>query len=122
MMAKRFSRHWAAAVFMILLTGGVAMAEDGFVRVSQEEALKAVREKIQPVYPQMAKQLHLQGVVTLEARISESGGVGDVKALTGNPVLMNAAVAAMKRWKFTPFSADGKPAKAIADISFDFKL
>jgi outer membrane biosynthesis protein TonB len=45
-----------------------------------------------------------------------------VKPLTGNAILMNAAVTALKKWKFSPFMADGKPSKAVADLSFRFKL
>jgi len=45
-----------------------------------------------------------------------------VKPLTGNAVLMNAAVSAMKRWKFAPFTAEGKPVRAVADLSFKFTM
>jgi outer membrane biosynthesis protein TonB len=40
--------------------------------------------------------------------------------ISGNPVLGAAAVAAGKRWKFQPFQADGKPAKTIVRVNFDF--
>jgi len=106
----------------ITLAGGAARAQDIVLHVGQAEALKAAKQKIQPEYPPMAKQLHLQGTVQLRAHISENGSVEDVKPLTGNAILMNAAVVAIMRWKFTPFIADGKPSKAIADLSFDFKL
>jgi protein TonB len=110
------------AAFMSLLTGSAALAQDSAIHVNQAEALRAAKDRIQPQYPPMARQLHLQGAVQLEAHISESGSVEDVKALTGNVVLMDAAKAALRRWKFTPFTADGKPSKAIADVTFDFKL
>ena len=84
--------------------------------------MKAAKERVDPEYPAMAKQLKPEGAVQLEAHIAESGSVEEVKPLTGNAVLMNAAVAAVKRWKFTPFTADGKPIKAVADMSFRFKL
>ena len=44
------------------------------------------------------------------------------QVITGNPVLLNAAVAAAKQWKFTPFTNDGKAVKAVAPITFTFKL
>jgi len=107
----------AAGVFM----AGAALSQDA-VHVTQAEAIKNAKEKVEPEYPAMAKQLHLEGAVQLEARIGENGAVEDVKPLTGNAVLMNSAVAAMKKWRFSPFLADGKPVKAIADLSFQFKL
>lgn len=109
------------AAALALFVAGTAPAQDA-VHVSQAEAMKAAKEKREPEYPAMAKQLHLEGAVQLEAHISEDGTVEEVKPLTGNAVLMNSAVSAMKKWKFTPFLADGKPVKAIADLSFRFKL
>ena len=106
---------------MAVMAGLPASAEDA-VHVSQTDAVKAAKEKFNPEYPPMAKQLHLEGAVQLEAHIGENGAVEEVKPLTGNAVLMNAAVAAIKKWKFTPFVSDGKPVKAVADLSFSFKL
>jgi TonB family protein len=110
-----------AAFALALMTGAFASAQDA-VHVTQAEAVKAAKEKFEPEYPAMAKQLHLEGAVQLEAHIGENGAVEDVKPLTGNAVLMNAAVAALKKWKFTPFMSDGKPVKVVADLSFRFKL
>ena len=107
----------AAALFM----GGSAFSQDT-VHVTQAEAFKNAKEKVEPEYPAMAKQLHLEGAVQLEAHIGENGAVEEVKPLTGNAVLMNSAMAALRKWRFSPFMADGKPVKAIADVSFRFKL
>ena len=112
-------------IFLTLAAGlaaGVLIAQDAQLKVSTSEAMKAVRSKVQPAYPDMAKQLRLEGSVEVEAHISEEGTVESVKPLTGNAVLMSAAVSAMKLWKFTPFTEGGKPVKAVAPISFSFKL
>jgi TonB family protein len=50
------------------------------------------------------------------------GKVENAKIVSGNPVLGTAAVNAMKRWKFTPFVADGKTTRALTTITFEFKL
>ena len=84
--------------------------------------MKAVKERVEPDYPAMAKQLHLQGAVQLQAHISATGDVEDLKPMTGTAVLMNAAAAAVKGWRFAPFTADGKPSKAVAELSFSFRL
>jgi protein TonB len=110
----------AGFLFLAFFAAGSAMAQE--LHVSQSDAVKAAKDKVQPDYPAMAKQLHLEGAVQVQAHISESGAVDEVKPLTGNAVLMNAAVAALKKWKFTPFTADGKPTRAVADMSFNFKL
>jgi TonB family protein len=111
-------------VFSLLtaLAAGNMMAQEADLKVTNAEAMKAVTTKVQPDYPVIAKQLHLEGAVEVEAHINESGSVDSVKPVTGNAVLANAAVAAMKNWKFTPFTAGGKAVKAVADLTFNFKL
>ena len=118
---KRTIQHtFAGAIFISTLLSGSLMAQE--LRVSQSEAVKAAKEKVQPDYPAMAKQLHLEGSVQVTAHIGENGAVEEVKPITGNAVLANAAMAALRKWKFTPFTADGKPTKAVADMSFNFKM
>jgi protein TonB len=104
------------------LASGLVMAQDAGIKVSNSEAMKAATSKVQPEYPAIAKQLHLEGSVEVEAHINENGSVDSVKPVTGNAVLANAAVNATKQWKFTPFVADGKPVKAIAALTFNFKM
>ena len=91
-------------------------------KVTQAEAVKQAVAKPQPEYPSIARQLKLEGKVELEASISEEGAVEGVKILNGNAVLTNAAVSAVKRWKFQPFTDGGKPVRAVATMSFNFKL
>src|SRR5215471_20329756 len=91
-----------------LFIAGAAFSQDT-VHVTQAEAMRNAKEKVEPEYPTMAKQLHLEGAVQLEAHIGENGAVEEVKPLTGNAVLMNSAMAAIKKWKFSPFLADGRP-------------
>lgn len=106
----------------LALTTVCATAEDADMHVSNAEAMKAVTNKVQPVYPAMARQLKLEGQVEVEAHISEDGSVDSVKPLTGNAVLMGAAVTALKKWKFAPFTEGGKPVKAVAPVQFSFKM
>ena len=104
-----------------VLTGQSLLAEDA-KRVTQAEAVKQALAKPQPDYPAIARQLKLEGKVELEASIAEDGSVEAVKILNGNAVLTNAAATAMKRWKFQPFTDGGKSVKAVAVLSFTFKM
>src|ERR1051325_6268088 len=104
----------AAGLLMVLTT--YAVAQDAR-RVSRAEALDAAVSRPQPEYPAIAKQLHIEGSVDLEAAVTETGAVEKVTIVTGNPFLTNPAAEAVKRWKFKPFLADGKPVKAIAPVS-----
>ena len=110
------------AVLCVLGLAGAALCQDSPVRVSEVVAKQAAVEKVVPEYPTMAKQMRLAGRVEVEAVINTDGSVEKTQVISGHALLSSAAVAALKRWKFTPFGADGKPARAVTTISFDFKL
>jgi protein TonB len=97
-------------------------AQDPPKKVSRGEALSAATTKVQPDYPPAARQLKIEGSVEVEAVVSETGAVEKVNILSGNPVLTRPAAEAVKRWKFTPFTADGKAVKALAPVMFTFKM
>jgi protein TonB len=91
-------------------------------KLTKAEALAEIASKSLPEYPAVAKQLKLEGTVEVEAVVAEDGSVEQVNIVSGNPVLTKAAVAAVKKWKFNPIKADGKPTKALAPLSLSFKL
>ncbi len=91
------------------------------VRVPMGEAMKSAVSKPTPEYSPVARQMKVTGHVEVEATVATDGSVESVKVLTGNPLLTNSAVNAVKRWKFAPFTQNGEPAKALTILSFDFK-
>lgn len=93
----------------------------GEVRVTTSEALKAALAKPIPEYSPMARQMKVVGRVEVEATVDAEGNVETVRVVTGNPLLTNSTVHAVKKWKFTPFTQNGEPTKAVATLSFDFK-
>lgn len=109
----------AMTMFAALAIQG--MAEDR-VRVATDDALRAAVSKMAPLYSPMARQLKLEGEVKADVSISEDGTVENVSSVSGNPVLFQCVKDAVRHWKFTPFKAEGKPAKAVSTLSFSFKL
>ena len=101
-----------------LATAAYAAAD---IRVSTSDALRAAVSKPQPVYSAVARQMKVAGRVEVEVVVDEQGIVQTAKAVTGNALLTQSAVAAVEKWKFTPFTADGKPVKATCTLSFDFR-
>lgn len=108
---------FAAAALLVPVASAQAVKH-----VATAEALNNATSKPQPEYSGMARQLKLQGPVEVNAFISEDGKVEKVESISGNPVLVKCAEDALKRWKFTPFTEDGKPVKAVAALSFTFKM
>lgn len=79
-------------------------------------------QKSSPVYPPMARNMRLTGVVKVELMIDESGQVAQVQNTSGPPMLQRAATDAAKKWKFKPFTRDGQATKATGFVSFNFSL
>jgi TonB family protein len=92
------------------------------MRVAQPDAMRAVQKKVTPDYNPMAKQMRVQGDVEVEAKVSDTGDVTDVKVLSGNALLTTNVVKAVKEWKFQPFQENGKAAPAVVALRFAFKL
>jgi len=77
----------------------------------------------QPKYPEAARQARMQGVVVLECVIDKQGNVQSVKVLRGLPLgLTEAAVSAVKKWKFKPSTLNGKPVSVIYVLTVRFTL
>jgi TonB family protein len=77
---------------------------------------------VNPVYPEIARQAQVEGTVILEATTDEKGDVVSVKVLRSVPVLDQAAVDAVRQWKYAPMIIDGKPRKVVFTVTVRFKL
>jgi TonB family protein len=67
---------------------------------------RAVKSRVAPVYPEIAKRMKIGGMVRLEATVDADGRVTGVKAVSGNRMLAEAAENAVKQWKFVPASGE----------------
>jgi protein TonB len=76
----------------------------------------------QPVYPQIARQARIEGSVRLEAVISREGTVIHLRAVSGHPMLIPAALAAVERWVFRPTYLNGDPVEVATEIEVNFTL
>jgi len=63
-------------------------------------AERKVTSRVAPAYPELARKMHLQGVVKIEAVVKPNGMVKSTRVLGGNPVLVDAATEAVSKWKF----------------------
>jgi protein TonB len=94
----------------------------GPVRVSQGvEGAKLVFSP-RPEYPRMAQITHSQGLVKLEAIIGADGKIRDLRVLSGSPLLVNAALDAVKQWRYQPTLLNGVPVEVVTEIEVNFTL
>ncbi|HYL13689.1 MAG TPA: TonB family protein [Terriglobales bacterium] len=91
-------------------------------RVSQGVTGGKLLHRVDPIYPYQAKQQHIDGDVVLQARIGKDGRVAEVKAVRGNAFLANAAVAAVRQWRYEPYKLNGDPVDMQAEIVIKFAL
>jgi len=92
------------------------------VQVPAEEMQKLLVHKVDPEYPAPARQEKLQGVIVLDVVVGRDGSVLETRALNGPDVLAQAAMEALRWWKFEPYSVQGKPAVVETTVAVEFKL
>ena len=77
---------------------------------------------VQPVYPAAARRMRVEGVVILETVIGATGSVEQVRVLRSVPLLDDAAVAAVRQWRYTPTLLNGVPVPIIMSVTVNFTL
>jgi TonB family protein len=94
----------------------------GGVGEDSDELQKRVVYSPAPAYPKIAVQSGIQGFVKLQVRVGKDGRVEVLKVLQGEPLLVQAATAAVKQWRYRPRLAGGQPVNVISEVSFNFQL
>ncbi len=79
-------------------------------------------KKVEPEYPQEAREAHIQGQVVLRVTINREGDVSKVDLISGPPMLRAAAIDAVKQWKYQPYLLNGQPAERETEAVVDFNL
>jgi TonB family protein len=77
---------------------------------------RKVSSRISPSYPDLAKKMHIHGIVRVEAVVRANGTVKTTRVLGGNPVLVDAAIDAVGKWKFEPTQNE---TTEIVQLSFE---
>jgi TonB family protein len=90
--------------------------------ISEVTTSSLVLEKIPPKYPEAALMAHIEGAVVLRIVIDSSGAVQDVKAVSGDPALVDAATQAVRQWKYKPYQTDSGPSEIETFVTINFHL
>jgi len=78
--------------------------------------------KVQPAYPPLARSARIQGVVELQAVIGKQGAIENLRVLTGHPMLVAAAVDAVRQWRYRPYILNNEPVEVETQITVNFSL
>jgi TonB family protein len=89
--------------------------------VPAEVMEKLVTHRVDPDYPEAARPANLRGVIVLDVVVGRDGSVLDMHALNGPEVLAQAAMDALRWWRFKPYRVDGQPAEVETTVAVEFK-
>ena len=92
------------------------------VSLSAEIAQSLLVTKIVPTYPPLAREARVQGEVVLDVAISKEGTIEGLRTLTGHPMLIPAAIDAVKRWRYKPYLLNGEPVPVQTQVTVNFSL
>jgi TonB family protein len=99
----------------------VTTAAAEHVQISSDTA-EIVSQPVKPSYPMLARQMKVQGSVILQAMISRSGEIQDLRVVSGPPILANAAQEAVKQWHFKPHFQGAEPVETQTRITVNFTI
>lgn len=94
----------------------------GALRIGGNKQSAKLTKKVAPLYPAQAKQSRVQGQVRLEVLIDRAGKVAHVRSLSGDPLLVDAAIEGVRQWEYEPTHLNGNPVDVITVVDVNFTL
>ena len=94
----------------------------GPVRVGGDVQSARLIHQVRPLYPALAKQVRTQGTVRLQAIIGRDGAIQNLQLMSGHPLLVPAAVDAVKQWRYRPTLLNGETVEVLTQIDVHFHL
>jgi len=111
--SKRTAAVLLAVVTLAMMLGPVIV---GAQQTQNEELVRRAKNKVQPVYPELARKMNIAGTVKIEVVVSPNGSVKDARVVGGHPVLASAALDAARKWRFEPAAGEST---GIIDFRFE---
>jgi TonB family protein len=105
-----------------ILPAQAASIPPGTIRVGGEVQSSKLVDKTTPAYPPLAKSARIQGTVVLTVTIAPDGTVQNIELISGHPLLVQAAVDAVKQWVYQPTLLNGNPVAVITQVNVNFTL
>ena len=92
------------------------------VRISQGVTTGMLIRKVEPTYPALARSARISGNVVLKAIIDREGAIQDLQLVSGHPMLVPAAIDAVRQWRYRPYLLNGQPVEVETTITVIFTL
>ncbi|HLW88408.1 MAG TPA: energy transducer TonB [Terriglobales bacterium] len=107
---------WRIAVSALWAVGLVQGAITPEQALAQGELARKVKTRVSATYPDLARRLSIRGTVKMIVVVSPNGNLKDARVVGGNPILVNAALDAVRKWKFEPGQDE-----TIGTVEFNFQ-
>lgn len=114
------------------LLGGLSAEAKPMPLLSPVPAVRPVRvshmmegnliHRVQPEYPALARQARIQGTVVLRAIISRDGRIENLQVVSGHPMLVQAAIEAVRQWRYRPYVLNDQPVEVESQVTVNFSL
>ena len=117
-MSSRTIRQWLTSSLLtfLTLTGGALLTAQTQSTQAREELTRKTKTKVAPVYPDVARRMSITGTVKVLVVVAPNGNLKSTKVVGGHPLLVNAAMDAIKKWKFEP-----APEESTGIVEFKFQ-
>jgi protein TonB len=92
------------------------------IRISQGVTKGLLIHRLEPSYPPLARAARVQGEVLLSAVIDTNGMIQNLQLISGHPMLVPSAIAAVKQWRYKPYLLNGQPVEVETQITVIFSL
>jgi protein TonB len=94
----------------------------GPLKVGGNVQAARILNRVQPLYPPLARQTRISGTVRLHAIISKDGSIQQLEVISGHPLLQQAALDAVRQWRYQPTLLNGEPVEVDTTIDVIFSL
>jgi TonB family protein len=103
----------ALVCLLFMCASGIAHPPNAWGQ--QPESVRKTKSKVEPMYPDLARRMKIAGVVKVDVTVAANGAVKDAKVVGGHPVLANAVIDAVKKWRF-----EAGPQETTETLQFRF--
>jgi|SRR5271168_422061 len=107
---------WLLITSLSFMGASVPDTQPKRIRVSAKLMSEKLKYRVEPIYPEAAREYNIEGTVKLSAVIGTDGSVRSLVLQSGHPLLVAAALNAVKQWRYEPMFLDGEPVEVDTAI------
>jgi TonB family protein len=117
-----FGNNAGSANAVVEASSTTKIAASQSVWLSPQQAESRLLSRTEPQFPAAALAAHRAGTVVVHVQVAEDGSVASIRTVSGDPILANAAIEAVRNWRYQPYRQHDRPAQFQTDVTLTFAL